>query len=181
MTETVQMFSALLATLAALGALVVFIAVFLGARGDVLLAGIREVAHWLAFSVAAAAMIGSLYFSEVAEFVPCKLCWYQRIAMYSLAVILLVAAVKRDHGVTKYALPLAVIGTGISTYHYLLEWFPSIETDVCSIDVPCTTIWFREFGFATLSFMALSGFLLIIALMVALQTRKEQSHEQSEL
>jgi disulfide bond formation protein DsbB len=175
------MFSALLATLAALGALVVFIAVFLGARGDVLLAGIREVAHWLAFSVAAAAMIGSLYFSEVAEFVPCKLCWYQRIAMYSLAVILLVAAVKRDHGVTKYALPLAVIGAGISTYHYLLEWFPSIETDVCSIDVPCTTIWFREFGFATLSFMALSGFLLIIALMVALQTRKEQSHEQSEL
>ena len=181
MTETVQVFSALLATLAALGALVVFIAVFLGARGDVLLAGIREVAHWLAFSVAAAAMIGSLYFSEVAEFVPCKLCWYQRIAMYSLAVILLVAAVKRDHGVTKYALPLAVIGAGISTYHYLLEWFPSIETDVCSIDVPCTTIWFREFGFATLSFMALSGFLLIIALMVALQTRKEQSHEQSEL
>ena len=181
MTETVQVFSALLATLAALGALVVFIAVFLGARGDVLLAGIREVAHWLAFSVAAAAMIGSLYFSEVAEFVPCKLCWYQRIAMYSLAVILLVAAIKRDHGVTKYALPLAVIGTGISTYHYLLEWFPSIETDVCSIDVPCTTIWFREFGFATLSFMALSGFLLIIALMVALQTRKEQSHEQSEL
>ena len=181
MTETVQVFSALLATLAALGALVVFIAVFLGARGDVLLAGIREVAHWLAFSVAAAAMIGSLYFSEVAEFVPCKLCWYQRIAMYSLAVILLVAAVKRDHGVTKYALPLAVIGTGISTYHYSLEWFPSIETDVCSIDVPCTTIWFREFGFATLSFMALSGFLLIIALMVALQTRKEQSHEQSEL
>ncbi len=181
MTETVQVFSALLATLAALGALVVFIAVFLGARGDVLLAGIREVAHWLAFSVAAAAMIGSLYFSEVAEFVPCKLCWYQRIAMYSLAVILLVAAIKRDHGVTKYALPLAVIGAGISTYHYLLEWFPSLETDVCSIDVPCTTIWFREFGFATLSFMALSGFLLIIALMVALQTRKEQSHEQSEL
>ena len=181
MTETVQVFSALLATLAALGALVVFIAVFLGARGDVLLAGIREVAHWLAFSVAAAAMIGSLYFSEVAEYVPCKLCWYQRIAMYSLAVILLVAAVKRDHGITKYALPLAFIGAGISTYHYLLEWFPSIETDVCSIDVPCTTIWFREFGFATLSFMALSGFLLIIALMVALQTRKEQSHEQSEL
>lgn len=174
MTETVQVFSALLATLAALGALVVFIAVFLGARGDVLLAGIREVAHWLAFSVAAAAMIGSLYFSEVAEFVPCKLCWYQRIAMYSLAVILLVAAIKRDRGVTKYALSLAIIGAVISTYHYLLEWFPSIETDVCSIDVPCTTIWFREFGFATLSFMALSGFVLIIALMVTIQARKEQ-------
>ncbi len=181
MTDTVQVFSALLATLAVLGAFVVFTAVFLGTRGDVLLVGVREIAHWLAFSVAAAAMVGSLYFSEVAEYVPCKLCWYQRIAMYSLAVVLLVAAVKRDHGVTIYALPLAVIGAGISTYHYLLEWFPSIETDVCSVEVPCTTIWFREFGFATLSFMALSGFLLIIALMVALQTRKEQSHEQSEL
>lgn len=181
MTDTVQVFSALLAVLAAVGAVVIFASLLMGASGDALLAGVREIAHWLAFVVAGTAMAGSLYFSEVADYVPCKLCWYQRIAMYSLAVILLVAAAKRDHGVTTYALPLAVIGAGISTYHYLLEWFPSIETDVCSIDVPCTTIWFREFGFATLSFMALSGFLLIIALMVALQTRKEQSHEQSEL
>ena len=174
MTETIQVFSALLAALSALGAILVFASLISGSKGLVLLDGVREVAHWLAFAVAAASMVGSLYFSEVAEYVPCKLCWYQRIAMYSLAVILLVAAIKRDRGVTKYALPLAIIGAGISTYHYLLEWFPSIETDVCSIDVPCTTIWFREFGFATLSFMALSGFSLIIALMITLQVRKEQ-------
>lgn len=174
MTDTVQVFSALLAVLAAAGALVIFVSLGARSRGEVLLDGVRDVALWIAFAVAGAAMVGSLYFSEVAEYVPCKLCWYQRIAMYSLAVILLVAAIKRDRGVTKYALPLAIIGAGISTYHYLLEWFPSIETDVCSIDVPCTTIWFREFGFATLSFMALSGFVLIIALMVTLLTRKEQ-------
>lgn len=174
MTDTVQVFSALLAVLAAAGSLVIFMSLVAGFRGEVLLAGVRDVALWIAFAVAGAAMVGSLYFSEVAEYVPCKLCWYQRIAMYSLAVVLLVAAIKRDRGVTKYALPLAIIGAGISTYHYLLEWFPSIETDVCSIDVPCTTIWFREFGFATLSFMALSGFVLIIALMVTLLTRKEQ-------
>ena len=173
MTDTAQVFSALLAVLAVVGAVVIFASHASGARGDALLSGIREVAHWLAFVVAGTAMVGSLYFSEVAEYVPCKLCWYQRIAMYSLAVILLVAAIRRDAGVTKYALPLAVIGAGISIYHYLLEWFPSIETDVCSIDVPCTSIWFREFGFATLSFMALSGFVLIIALMVTIQTRKE--------
>ena len=174
MTDTVQVFSALLAVLAAAGSLVIFVSLVAGSRGEVLLGGVRDVALWIAFAVAGTAMVGSLYFSEVAEYVPCKLCWYQRIAMYSLAVVLLVAAIKRDRGVTKYALPLAIIGAGISTYHYLLEWFPSIETDVCSIDVPCTTIWFREFGFATLSFMALSGFVLIIALMVTLLTRKEQ-------
>jgi len=173
-TDTAQVFSALLAVLAAVGAVVIFTSLLMEASGDTLLAGVREIAHWLAFVVAGTAMVGSLYFSEVADYVPCKLCWYQRIAMYSLAVILLVAAIKHDAGVTKYAIPLAVIGAGISTYHYLLEWFPSIETNVCSIDVPCTTIWFREFGFTTLSFMALSGFLLIIALMVTIQTRKEQ-------
>ena len=165
MTETVQMFSALLATLAALGALVVFIAVFLGARGDVLLAGIREVAHWLAFSVAAAAMIGSLYFSEVAEFVPCKLCWYQRIAMYSLAIILVIATVRRDRAIAPYAMVLAALGAGIAGYHWLLERWPSLDTGTCSADAPCSVPYFEVFGFVSLAFMAFSAFVTVLVFL----------------
>ena len=64
----------------------------------------------LAFVVATVATLGSLYLSEVANFVPCRLCWYQRIAMYPLPVLLGVAWWKRDDGVRRYALPLAIIG-----------------------------------------------------------------------
>jgi disulfide bond formation protein DsbB len=112
-------------------------------------------------------MGGSLYFSEVADYVPCTLCWYQRIAMYPLAVVLLVAALRRDRAVRWYVGPIAAIGALISTYHYLVEWFPSLEGEgVCAVSVPCTTPWFRQFGFVTLSFMALCGFAAILVLIV---------------
>ena len=73
-------------------------------------AAIDDAALWLAFLVAATATAGSLYFSEVADYVPCQLCWFQRIAMYPLAVVLLVAAIRRDRSVRWYVGPLAAIG-----------------------------------------------------------------------
>lgn len=118
-----------------------------------------------AFVVAALAMGGSLYFSEIAHFEPCRLCWYQRIAMYPLVVILGVAAWRRDVGVRRYAVPLAAIGAVISTYHYALEWFPWLDSGVCAATAPCTLVWFRELGFISLPYLALSAFLLIIALL----------------
>lgn len=69
-----------------------------GGALDALRVAVRPAAPWLAFAVAATAMAGSLYFSEVAGFVPCVLCWYQRIAMYPLAIILLIAAIRHDPG-----------------------------------------------------------------------------------
>ncbi|MFN8622218.1 MAG: disulfide oxidoreductase [Chloroflexota bacterium] len=119
-----------------------------------------------AFTVAAIATFGSLYFSEVVGYEPCRLCWYQRIAMYPLVVILAVAVARRDVGVRWYALPVALIGAGISTYHYFLEWFPQIDTGACHVGIPCTAVWFREFGFVSLPFLALTAFLLIIAFLV---------------
>jgi disulfide bond formation protein DsbB len=111
-------------------------------------------------------MLGSLYFAEVANFVPCQLCWFQRIAMYPLAVILLVGALRRDWGVRWYAVPVAAIGAAISTYHVLLEQFPSLESsNVCSAAVPCNFVWFEELGFVTLPYMALSAFALILVLL----------------
>ncbi len=117
----------------------------------------------LTLVVAAGATLGSLYFSEVADYIPCRLCWFQRIAMYPIALIALVALLRRDHGARWYMVPLAVIGGGISIYHYLIEWNPSLEGGACGLFGPaCADIWFREFGFVTLAFMALAGFTFVV-------------------
>jgi disulfide bond formation protein DsbB len=121
----------------------------------------------LAAAVAGTAMIGSLYFSEVANYEPCTLCWYQRIVMYPSAIMLAIAAWRRDLGVRVYLLPLLAIGGVVATYHYLLERFPdTLETSVCSVGIPCSAVWFEQFGFITLPLMALVGFCTIAGLLV---------------
>ncbi len=116
----------------------------------------------LAAAIATTCMLGSLYFSEIVNYVPCRLCWYQRIMMYPLAIILIVAAIRRDSKVGWYAVPLAVIGGSVSTYHWLLERFPNLESGACEVAVPCEFVWFENFGFVTLPFMAFTGFFAII-------------------
>jgi disulfide bond formation protein DsbB len=123
---------------------------------------VEEVGLPLAAVVGLVATLGSLYYSEIAHFVPCRLCWYQRIAMYPMPVLLGIAALRRDRGFRAYAVPLALVGAVISTYHYQLEWFPSQEGMSCTLQgPPCNVVLFRVFGYASLSAMALSGFLLI--------------------
>ncbi|HEX9259711.1 MAG TPA: disulfide oxidoreductase [Acidimicrobiales bacterium] len=165
---TFQLFFAILALAANIGTVAVVAARLLARRSAVaadVTAVATDVALPLAWLVALTCTLGSLYFSEVANYIPCTLCWYQRIAMYPLAVILLVAVVRKDRGVVWYALPVAAIGLAISTYHYLEEWFPSIDSGVCSSTIPCSFVWFRKFGFISLPYMALSGFAFIIALI----------------
>lgn len=181
--ETVQVFSAVLGLATIAGGLVTLVALVLEksvgwAVGW--MSVVRESALWLMFMITGGAMVGSLYFSEVANFAPCKLCWYQRIAMYSIAIISFVAALRRDKRIALYTLTLAAIGLVVSTYHYLLEWYPQLESSVCSVDVPCTTVWFREFGFVTLCFMAGSAFIAVIALSVSLLRENETSSELTE-
>ena len=76
---------------------------------------------WAAFLVAAVATGGSLFFSEIAGFVPCELCWYQRICMYPLSLLTLFAAAHRDYRFARYLLPLPIVGAGVSVYHLLIE------------------------------------------------------------
>jgi disulfide bond formation protein DsbB len=120
-------------------------------------------ASLLAFVVAAVATAGSLYLSEVANFTPCTLCWYQRIAMYPLVVLFGIATWRRDD-VAPYAFTLAGIGGSISIYHMLVERFPSLETSSCDPTNPCSLIWTERFGYLTIPTMALSAFALIVAL-----------------
>lgn len=119
----------------------------------------------LAWVQALIATCGSLYFSEVMKLTPCVLCWYQRIAMYPLVLLLGLAAARRDRGIRVYGLALAAIGAGIATYHTWLQAFPSSTSSFCTVDAPCTERHVWELGFVSIPFMALAGFLLIIALL----------------
>jgi len=169
-TETAQLFFALLTFVAAAGAIgmvVLRVASAVGSEGARQLgAAISDAGVWLASIVAITATLGSLYFSEVAGFVPCRLCWFQRIAMYPLAVVLVVGAIRRDASVRWYAGPLAAIGALIAGYHTLIEWRPELDTGTCDLSGPsCTAVWFREFGFVSLALMSLVAFLTILALL----------------
>jgi disulfide bond formation protein DsbB len=120
----------------------------------------------VAWIVAAVATGGSLYYSEIAGYPPCELCWYQRIAMYPLSVVLLVALLRRDLSVRRYVLPVVAIGSLVSIYHYVLQRFPSLTSASCDLDNPCTLTWVWEYHFVSIPLMALAGFTFIAALMI---------------
>ena len=126
----------------------------------------RSTAMLLASMVAVGATLGSLYFSEIREFLPCEWCWYQRIAMYPLAVLLPIATFRRDRKIIPYALVLTTAGAGLSIYHYQLQAFPSQGTS-CALDASCTYRWIEVFGFASIPMLALGSFVLIGILLLA--------------
>lgn len=122
---------------------------------------------WLVFSVALIATAGSLFLSEVAHFVPCKLCWFQRIFMYPLALTALPAALLDDRRAARYLLPLPVLGLGVSVYHVLVERGVIAETSSCQISAPggCAVKWIDEFGYMTIPTLAATAFLLSIVFL----------------
>jgi disulfide bond formation protein DsbB len=171
--ELVDRFSALLA-LAALAGTLGTIILSLGGRFSPTLArwndGLRDVfgdwVYWLVFLVALVSMLGSLYYSEVVGYAPCSLCWYQRIAVYPLVVIMGIAAWKRDTGIRPYVVPLMVIGGVLALYQYIIGYIPDAEVLGCSLDVSCTERYIWEFGFVDFPFMSFVGFSFMISLML---------------
>ncbi|MED4604483.1 disulfide oxidoreductase [Paenibacillus validus] len=128
---------------------------------------IRENGLHLSWVVALTATLGSLYFSEVLHYAPCKLCWYQRILMYPLVILLGIAAVRKEKKFYLYALPMSVWGAGISLYHYLMQktdWFKS-GAAACG-PVPCDVDYIDWFHFVTIPFLALTAFVLITILQL---------------
>jgi disulfide bond formation protein DsbB len=176
--RTVELFASLLALIALVGGVsYALLGLWISPQASVV-GEIRRLALWLAWLVAACATAGSLYFSEVANYAPCRLCWFQRICMFPLAGILLVAAIRKDRNVRWYALPLLIAGICLSSYHYLIEWRPSLGEGACGIGPSCTDVWFRRMGFVTLAFMALSGFIAIAALIFV--QPKKSDNQSSE-
>lgn len=136
---------------------------------------------WAAFVVAAIATGGSLFFSEVAGFVPCELCWFQRISMYPLSLLLLFLAFHADNRAARYLLPFPVVGGAVSVYHLLVENGVVKQTLECSLSAPggCATKWINEFGWVTIPTLALTGFVLLIELLVL--ARLGEGGEQATL
>jgi disulfide bond formation protein DsbB len=131
---------------------------------------------WVAWGFALLATAGSLFFSEVSQFIPCRLCWFQRIGMYPLAAILLIAALRRDiRGGALYGLPLAAFGAIVAIYHIYIEYHPEAETAGCKIGAPCTTKWIDKLGYVTIPVLALTAFLAIIALLSMALSRTTRS------
>jgi len=122
---------------------------------------------WAAFVVAAIATGGSLFFSDIAHFVPCELCWFQRICMYPLSILTLFAAYHGDYRFARYLLVLPVVGAGVSIYHLLVENGVVEQAQACLVSAPggCATKWINEFGYMTIPTLALTAFLLLIAFL----------------
>lgn len=133
--------------------------------------GLGEVALPMAAAVAVVSTLGSLYLSEAAKFIPCELCWFQRIFMYPLAIILTIAAFRKDVSIRIYALPLALVGAAISTYHYLIQRFPENVSYECSTEVSCDAVFVWKFHFLSIPGMAWIGF-ITIAVLLLLANRK---------
>jgi disulfide bond formation protein DsbB len=128
---------------------------------------------WIAWSIALVATLGSLYFSEIADFPPCRLCWFQRIAMYPLAVLLLVAAVRRDfRGAVLYGLAFPIAGAAVAVHHVYIELHPEAESQACRAGgAPCSVKWIEELGYVTIPVLALTAFAGIYALLLIASSR----------
>ena len=126
----------------------------------------------LAFIVAIQSTLGSLFYSEIAGYYPCPLCWYQRIAMYPLAIVLGVALWKSDYSVSKYVIPISVIGLLLSCYHYAMQYIPNFFYDSCSGGFSCQYKWISIFGFISIPLMALTSFAIILICMSVIHINK---------
>jgi disulfide bond formation protein DsbB len=117
--------------------------------------------------VAAVATAGSLWLSLGLGLVPCRLCWYQRVLMYPLVVVLGVAALEDRPGVWRTALPLAALGTGVAAYHSLLQ-VAAVSGSTCSVAVGCASVQLAlAGGLVTIPRLSLVAFLLVTAGLVA--------------
>ncbi len=135
--------------------------------------GVQDLALYGAWVVAIAATLGSLYYSEVRQFVPCTLCWYQRILMYPLVWLLGYAAWRRDPRVVGYALPLAGLGAAVAAFHVAEQKIPGFGgIGACSAGVPCSAAYVEYAGFVTIPVMAFTAFTLIGIGLAVVATRR---------
>lgn len=121
----------------------------------------------LSFIISLSATLGSLFFSEIMQFVPCSMCWYQRIFMYPLVFIFLINILYPDDKIFKYTFILILLGLGFSIYHNLLM-FGIISEDMvpCVQGIPCSTIYLNWFGFITIPLLSFVAYFLLFILQL---------------
>ena len=135
---------------------------------------LNAVLLYIAWIVALVATVGSLFFSEVMQLPPCVLCWYQRIAMYPLVLVLGVGILTRDARVKLYALPIVLVGLAVAIYHNLLYYGILPESVApCVEGISCTSRQIELLGFITIPLMALTAFVAItVCLLIYKQEEK---------
>lgn len=127
---------------------------------------------FLAWLLALAASLGSLFFSEIMGFPPCVLCWYQRIFLFPLVFVFTTGLFSRDRSVVRYSLPLAAAGWLVALYHNLLSYGVIPESiRPCSQGVSCTEKYIDLFGFLTIPMLSFLAFTSILALLLILNRR----------
>ena len=124
-----------------------------------------------AFIVALTATLGSLFYSEVAKYTPCLLCWYQRIFMYPQTLLLGLATLKKDAKIAAYSLTLSLVGLVIAAYHYSLQINPNPLAPCSTVgySVSCSQRFAAEYGYITIPMMSLTAFALIALAMIILK------------
>jgi disulfide bond formation protein DsbB len=124
------------------------------------------------FVIAMSASLGSLFFSEVMDLPPCSLCWYQRVFMFPLAIVLLVGALTSDVGCVRYALPLAIGGWLVAAFHVLVQTGIIEETLApCQEGVSCAAAQLQLFGFASIPVLSLLAFSALLAGLITIKTK----------
>jgi len=122
---------------------------------------------FLAWLIAALSTLGALFIGEVMGYAPCVLCWYQRIAMFPLVLILAAGLFPFDHRVVRYALPLALTGWALALFHWgVASGLIPENVTPCSQGVPCSVEQIVWFGFLTLPMLSVLAFSAIIALLL---------------
>ena len=140
---------------------------------------IGERAIFISFLVALAATLGSLFYSGIANFAPCDLCWWQRIFLYPQAILLLVAFLKKDKLMRLHSIILSSIGAVIALYQTLLQLgFISNDLLPCAASgVSCQHVYFIEYGFVTIPTMSLTVFVLMLLIMFAPRPSEKEVNE----
>lgn len=157
-SQVVVDFFALLVIGGLLGMLALFFPLDIGLR-------LRKSALDVLALVAICATLGSLYLSEIVGLVPCELCWFQRIAMYPLAILIPIARIRRDRGILPYVLALSVIGLCISAYHVQLQLFPE-QSSFCELDNPCSNTLAEAFGVITIPQLTAGCFIILTTISI---------------
>jgi len=141
---------------------------------------LRSNLHYLAWGQALVATIGSLFFSEVLGFLPCILCWYQRILMYPLVLIVGAGILLRDQRLRYYVLPLSILGWFIGLYHNLLYYgaIPE-EFHICTTGVPCETRWIEWLGFVGIPLLSFTAFTVITVALLWHKSTADQEFEDA--
>jgi disulfide bond formation protein DsbB len=138
-----------------------------------------NIALLIAWFIAVFALVFTLYSSEVLNYPVCNLCWYQRICLYPLTLLLGIAAYKNESVVIPYALPLPCIGLLFAIYHYLEQKFPQTFNVIhlCSVGVPCSAQHFKLFGFITFPFLSILACVALITLLIIAKKHQAETKD----